>query len=134
MRLRQLAQLKKPFPARMSLLNQLINWEKRLMRRSAIHKTKKRQARARRRRTTKVSFPQALHQFLTPQVWKQGHQVWQTKHSDCSWALKPILWVLMLMTWVKGDSEQERFLQARNFFVSKHRHEKRPGATWEGFQ
>src|SRR5437763_9299684 len=118
----------------MRVLNQLIIWEKRLMQRSALRKTKKRQARARRLRTKKVSFPQALHQFLTPQVWKQGHQAWQAKRSDCSWALKPILWVLMLMTWLKGDSEQDRFLQARNFFVAKHRHEKRPGATWAGVQ
>jgi len=104
------------------------------MRRSTLRKAKKRQARGRRLRTRKVSFQRALHQFLTPQVWKQGHQAWQCKHSNCSWSLKAILWVLMLMTWVKGDSEQERFLHARNFFLSKHRREKRPGTTWEGFQ
>ena len=104
------------------------------MRRSTIRKTKKRAARAHRIRARKVSFPQAFHQFLTPQVWKQGHQAWQSKHSDCSWSLKSILSVQMLMTWGKGDSEAERFLKARAFFVAKHRHEKRPGETWEGFQ
>lgn len=103
------------------------------MRRSAIRKAKKRQARTRRIRARKVSFRSALHQFLTPQVWKQGHQAWHTKHSDCSWSLKAILWVLMVMTWVKGDSEAERFLKARNFFVAEHGHEKRPG-KWAGFQ
>jgi hypothetical protein len=104
------------------------------MRRSAVRNAKKRQARARRIRANKVSFTQALHQFLTPEVWKQGHRAWQTKHSDCSWSLKGILWTLLLMIWGKGDSEAERFLKARAFFVSKHRHEKRPGASWEGFQ
>ncbi len=104
------------------------------MRRSTLRKAKKRLARSRRIRSKKVSFPQALHQFLTPQVWKQGHQAWQSKHSDCSWSLKAIISVLMLMTWGKGDSEAERFLKARAFFVSKHRHEKRPGESWEGFQ
>jgi Transposase DDE domain len=109
------------------------------MRRSTLRKQQKRQARARRRRVRrqrarKVSFRQALHQFLTPQVYKQGHEAWQTQHSDCSWTLKAILWVLMLMTWGKGDSLTERFLKARAFFVSKHGHEKRPGASWEGFQ
>jgi Transposase DDE domain len=119
----------------MSLLpNELINWEKRLMHRSTIRKAKKRQARARRIRAKKVSFSRALHQFLTPQVCKQGHQAWQSKHSNCSWSLKAILWVLLLMTWGKGDSEAERFLKARGFFVSKHGHEKRPGESWEGFQ
>jgi DDE family transposase len=104
------------------------------MRRSTLRRAKKRQARARRLRAKKVSFPRALHQFLTPQVWKQGHRAWQGKHSDCSWSLKAIVWVQLLMTWVKGDSEQERFLKARAFFVSQHAHEKRPGETWEGFQ
>lgn len=105
------------------------------MRRSSIRsKTHRRRARAHRCRARKVSFHQALHQFLTPQVYKQGHQAWQSKHAKCSWSLKAILWVLLLMTWGKGDSEQERFLQGWNFFVSRHRHEKRPGATWEGFQ
>jgi hypothetical protein len=137
--LRQLAQLKKPFPARMSLFNELNNWEKRLMRRSAIAKAKTakaktRRTRARRIRAKKVFIPKALLQFLTPLVWKQGHQAWQTKHSDCSWSLKAIVWVLVLMAWVKGDSEQERFLNARSYYLAKHRHEKRPGATWEGFQ
>jgi Transposase DDE domain len=134
MALRQPAQLKKPFPARMSLLHELNNWEKRLMRRSSNRKARKRRARAQRGRARKVSFDQALHQFLTPQVYKQGHQAWQSKHAKCSWSLKAILWVLLLMTWGKGDSEQERFLQAWNFFVARHGHEKRPGGTWEGFQ
>jgi hypothetical protein len=104
------------------------------MRRLSIRKATKRRRRMRRSRTKRVSFQAALHQFLTPQVWKQGHQAWSTKHSDASWSLKAILWVLMLMTWVKGDSQQERFLKARNFFVGEHDHEKRPGETRTGFQ
>lgn len=104
------------------------------MRRSTLRKRKKRQARVRRHRARKVSFSQALHQFLTPQVWKQGHQAWQSKHADCSWSLKGIIWTLLLMVFGKGDSNTERFLKARGFFVSRHDHEKRPGASWEGFQ
>jgi hypothetical protein len=38
------------------------------------------------------------------------------------------------MMFGKGDSNAERFLKARAFFVSRHGHEKRPGASWEGFQ
>ena len=104
------------------------------MRRSTVRKRKKRQARVRRHRARKVSFSEALHQFLTPQVWKQGHQAWQSKHSDSSWSLKGIIWTLLLMAFGKGDSNTERFLKARSFFVSRHDHEKRPGASWEGFQ
>jgi hypothetical protein len=104
------------------------------MRRSTLPKAHQRQARARRPRARKVAFAQALHQFLTPQVYKQGHQAWQRAHSDCSWSLKGILWTLLLMIWGQGDSQAERFHKARAFFVSRHGHAKRPGASWEGFQ
>jgi hypothetical protein len=83
-----------------------------------------------------MSFQQALRQFLTPEVFKQGHQAWdaiQPKRSQCSWTLKAVLWVSLLMVWCKGDSEGERFLEARNLYVSDHNHEKRPGQTCGGF-
>jgi hypothetical protein len=112
------------------------------MRRSSRRKSQKRRARTRRLRSRKVTFQQALRQFLTPAVYRQGHQAWRThagqtqtrEPSNCSWSLKAILWTLLLMVWGKGDSEAERFLKARNFFVSEHQHEKRPGETWEGFR
>jgi hypothetical protein len=128
----QVAQLKKPFPARMRL--RTLNWEKRLMSRPSARKAIKRRARARHLRTRKLRLHTHLHQFLTPQVWKQGHRAWFTPHSDSAWSLKAILWVLLLMTWIKGDSEKERFVQARNHFVVEHDHEKRPGTTWAGFR
>ena len=87
-----------------------------------------------RRERVPDSFLEALHQFLTPQVLKQGHHAWQTKHHDCSWSLKALLWVLLLMTWGKGDSQSELFLAARAYFVSRHQRQKRPGETWEGFR
>jgi hypothetical protein len=123
----KLGQLKKPFLARMSLVIEL-NWEKRLMRPSTIHK------RHTRRGFERDFLQEALQQFLTPHVIKQGHQAWQTKHHNCSWSLKALLWVMLLMTWGKGDSQNELFLGARAYFISKHQHEKRPGATWEGFR
>lgn len=112
------------------------------MRRSVIRRFRKRRARTRRLRSRKVTFQQALCQFLTPAVYKQGHQAWLThtrqaqkpEPSRSAWSLKAILWTLLLMVWSKGDSEPERFLKARNFFVAEHQHEKRPGETWEGFR
>jgi hypothetical protein len=128
----RLAQLKKPFPARMSLFNGL-NWEKRLMKRSAIHNFQKQQHRAC-QVGEQVSFAEALSQFLTPRVWKQAHQAWQKSHSASRWSLKAMSWVLLLMTWGLGKSEAERFQTARAFYVSRHQRNKRPGETWEGFQ
>jgi hypothetical protein len=81
-----------------------------------------------------TSFQSALHHYLTPEVFKKGHQAWESYHYDCSWSLKAILEVLLLMTWDTGDSAAERFQKARAYFVSRHQHEKRPGQTSEGFQ
>ena len=103
-------------------------------RRGLARQQQKRQKRARRIRAQKVPFRQALRQFLTPQVFKQGHQAWQTTHYDCSWSLKALLWVLLYMTWGTGDSAVERFLAARLGFIAEHQHGQRPGDTWEGFQ
>jgi hypothetical protein len=42
--------------------------------------------------------------------------------------------VLAVMTWTTGDSEAERFVAARAFYVALHQREKRPGKTFQGFQ
>jgi hypothetical protein len=131
--LRKLAQLKKPFPARMSLVNEL-NWEKRLMQRSSTRRAGTPRGAHKLGLRSKTAFRAALHQFLTPQVFKQGHQAWQKAHHKCSWSLKAIMEVLLHMTWGQGDSQVERFQTARAYFISQHRHEKRPGESWEGFQ
>jgi len=106
------------------------------MSRPSIRKAAKRRARHRRerRRERTLSVQASLHQFLTPQVWKQGHRAWFGTHFQSGWSLKAILWVLLVMTWLPGGSERERFLQARQVFVAEHAHEKRPGATWAGFR
>jgi hypothetical protein len=62
-----------------------------------------------------------IHQFVTPQVFKQGHQVWQPHHQKSSWSLKDILWILLLINWGKRDSETERFLAAGASFTSQRR-------------
>src|SRR5262249_22161532 len=100
----------------------------RLMKHCTARTTKQRRAQGR------DALQQAPQQFLTPQVLKQRHQAWQAKHHRCSWSLHAPLSVLLLMTWGPGDSPSQRFLAARAYFVAKHQHAKRPGATWEGFR
>src|SRR5262249_2672746 len=124
----KLAQLEKPFPVRMNVWPIHI-WEKRLMRLTASKGKSQSVWPAK-----GSSFQSALHHYLTPEVFKKGHQGWQTHHYQCSWSLKAILEVLLTMTWDTGDSEAERFHKARAYYVSRHQHEKRPGATSEGFQ
>jgi hypothetical protein len=41
--------------------------------------------------------------------------------------LRPLAWVLLLMTWCTGDSQGERFETARAFYVAFHHRSKRPG-------
>jgi hypothetical protein len=104
------------------------------MRRSSVRKLQKGRKRYRPIARKQVSFPEALRQFLTPQVCKQAHQAWQTSHYQGRWCLKAMLWTLLLMTWGLGKSEAERFQSARAFYISQHQHSKRPGETWEGFR
>jgi Transposase DDE domain len=111
----QVAQLKEPFPDRMGVITHTIQ-EKRLMCK------------------TYRSFPDALSQFLTPQLWKQVHQAWRPKQTASRWTLQPLVWVLLTMTWCCGDAEGERFATARAFYVSCQQRRRRPGASLQGFQ
>jgi|HubBroStandDraft_6_1064221.scaffolds.fasta_scaffold132701_2 hypothetical protein len=75
----------------------------------------------------------ALAQFLTPQVWKQAHQAWPTLYAPPRWALQPLVWVLLTMTWCTGQSQEERFAAARAVYVAHHQRSRRPGTTLAGF-
>jgi hypothetical protein len=81
-----------------------------------------------------ISSIAGLTYWLTPQVWKEAHQAQGGKRSTPRWKLHPLLTVLALMTWTTGDSEAERFATARAFYVARHQREKRPGASFQGFQ
>jgi len=75
----------------------------------------------------------ALARFLTPHVWKQAHQKHGPKKTAPRWGLHAVVMVTLLMTWVGGDSEAERFATARAFYVACRQHDKRPGASLPGF-
>jgi hypothetical protein len=81
-----------------------------------------------------IPFLQAVGTFLTPTVWRQAHQAWRSPHSACRWELRPVLLTLLLLTWVSGDSQAERFETARAFYVACHQRDKRPGKTLQGFE
>jgi hypothetical protein len=75
----------------------------------------------------------ALSQLLTPQVWKQAHQAWHTPYTPPRWALRPLVWVLLTVTWCTGQSQEERFAAARAVYVAHHQRSRRPGTTLAGF-
>jgi hypothetical protein len=85
-------------------------------------------------RTQYTSCAVAVTRFLTPQVWKQAHQAHPPKKAAARWDLRPLVMVLLLMTWTTGNSENERFETARAFYVACRQHDKRPGKTLQGFQ
>jgi hypothetical protein len=85
-------------------------------------------------RTQYTSFTAALARFLSPQVWKRAHQHHRPKKTASRWDLHALVMVLLLMTWVTGDSQAERFVTARAFYVARRQHDKRPGASVPGFQ
>jgi hypothetical protein len=74
-----------------------------------------------------------LVQYLTPQVLKQGHQVWQPPKKASRWSLNAVIGTLLGMAWGCGDSQEERFATARAAYVAAHQHDERPGKTLAGF-
>jgi Transposase DDE domain len=81
---------------------------------------------------TPHSFLQCLGYFLTPQVWKQAQRAVPRRRA-WRWQARPLLFVLLCMTWCAGDSLPERFEAARAFFVALHQRRRRPGQTFAGF-
>ena len=83
----------------------------------------------RRRRT----LLESIRQFLTPAVWKQGHQACFQGKRKPRWQLQPLVLTLLAMTWCCGDSQAERFETGKAFCAVALTRRRRPGATVEGF-
>jgi hypothetical protein len=78
------------------------------------------------------SFLDCLGYFLTPQVWKQAQQAMARR--GCRWQIRPLLFVVLAMTWGSGDSLPERFETAKAFYIASYQSRRRPGKTFVGFQ
>src|SRR5688500_7026671 len=79
------------------------------------------------------SFLECFGHFLTPQVWKQAHQAAGRRRAG-RWQARPVIFVLLVMTWCGGESLPERFETARAFYVALHQRRRRPGKTFAGFE
>jgi hypothetical protein len=119
------AQLKEPFSAIMvAVTKPLPVAEKRLMKRSTDRPPPA--------AATPHSFLQCLGYFLTPQVWKQAQRAVPRRRA-WRWQTRPLLFILLCLTWCAGDSLPERFATARAFYVALHQRRRRPGKTFAGF-
>jgi Transposase DDE domain len=97
--------------------------------RAAAHRARRQAARA-------ESLSGSLRQFLTPEVWKQAHHAARAASGrhDPRWTLQPLILIWALMTWCAGQTDAERFLTARTFYVRVHAPKrKRPGKHFSGF-
>jgi len=79
------------------------------------------------------SFLEDISHFLTPQVWKQAHQAHHPAQTASRWGLHPLLWTLLTMTWLKGDSQDEKFAAAQSAYIGCHQSTRRPGKSLAGF-
>ena len=58
--------------------------------------------------STPTSFLDILRHFLTPDVFRQVHEVTPPpKRSDVRWTLHPLLLVLILSCWAAGDPDTQ---------------------------
>jgi Transposase DDE domain len=79
------------------------------------------------------SFLECFSYFLTPEVWKQAQKASRRGRAS-RWQTRPLIFVLLTMTWCTGDSQPERFETAKAFYVALHQKRRRPGTTFEGFE
>jgi hypothetical protein len=79
------------------------------------------------------SLPQALGEFLTPEVFKQVRKAF-TRRKQPKWDIHPLAYILLLMSWCCGESLPEQFETARGFYVVCCPKRKRPGTTCSGFE
>jgi hypothetical protein len=90
------------------------------------------------KRLERLQRPESLldhvRQFLTPRVWKQARQAAPSRRDRPRWDLQPLVLIMLAMTWAVGDSQPEKFVTARGFYVASHYARKRPGRTIQGFQ
>lgn len=80
-----------------------------------------------------LSLRDSLFQFLTPDVWKQGHRAWQPGYTSPRWTLQSLVWVLLTMACCCANSQEERFATARAAYIACHQKIRRPGETLAGF-
>jgi hypothetical protein len=75
----------------------------------------------------------SMRKFLTADVFKQVGKASKRRKSP-RWKVHPLLYVLLLTTYCCGDSLPEKFEAAKGFYVVCYPNQKRPGATFSGFE
>jgi hypothetical protein len=78
-------------------------------------------------------FADCLRDFLSAAFFRQVYRLYPDKKKR-RWTLQPLLSVLLCLTWCLGDSQPERFVMARAFYIACHDKRRRPGETFQGFQ
>ena len=93
--------------------------------------------RTKRRAQRSESLSGSIRQFVTPEVWKQVKQA-ATQHGCrkvARWTVQPLILIGAMMTWCAGETEANRFVLSRSFYVQVHcPKRKRPGEAFSGFR
>ncbi len=91
---------------------------------------------AQRRAKRSESLSGSMRQFLTPEVWKQVKHA-ASQHgcrNGVRWTLQPLIMIAAIMTWCAGETDADRFVLSRSFYVQVHCPKRqRPGKALSGF-
>ena len=77
---------------------------------------------AQRRAKRSESLSGSMRQFLTPEVWKQVKHA-ASQHgcrNGVRWTLQPLIMIAAIMTWCAGETDADRFVLSRSFYVQIH--------------
>ena len=77
--------------------------------------------RAKRQAERSESLSGSMRQFVTPEVWKQARQTASDhgcrKGKAVRWTLQPLIMIGAIMTWCAGETDADRFVLSRSFYV-----------------
>jgi DDE family transposase len=92
--------------------------------------------RAKRRAQRSESLSGSIRQFVTPEVWKQVKQAAREHgyRKGVRWTLQPLIMIGAIMTWCAGETDADRFVLSRSFYIQVHCPKRqRPGKAFSGF-
>ena len=77
---------------------------------------------AKRRAKRSESLSGSMRKFLTADVWKQVKQAARQHgyRKRIRWTLQPLIMIGTIMTWCAGETDADRFVLSRSFYVQIH--------------
>jgi hypothetical protein len=102
--------------------------------RKVFNRQRRRQKRQRRRKraVSRKTWLDCVRHFMTTHFWRVAHQA-AGPYRAVRWKLMTLLLVCMMSMLCRAKAEQDRFEEARAYYIALYPRRQRPGKSLEGF-